>query len=122
MIAPSDHEHSAEDDANFHVSPDGLLALRVVRDVDGEELIGFHGFDWSVQIRILSELSGVPAEAAKQAFIDKVLSDVAIIAILKTQGVMMDAWVTEEPHIDLKFLKAHEEIEFRYWSGARPQI
>lgn len=120
MIAPGNEPplDSDADEGVFHVSPDGLLALCMVRDVDGEWLLGFHGHDWNIQVSVLSELTGLSPEEATRQFVDDVLQDRAIIAILKSHGEIADVWVTESPKIDLQYVKEGESLSFRYWSGA----
>ena len=122
MIAPQNEENDplpySKSDV-YHVSADGVLALTIVNDVDGEELIGFHGFDWSVQVSILSEVAGTSQDVARKKFIDDVLNDRSIIAVLSVHGETADVWITDEPKMDLKFLKEGENLSFRYWSGAK---
>lgn len=115
MIAQG--SQNSEDDPVYHVSPDGLLALTVQSDVDGEQLIGFHGFDWSVQMSVLGELANEPAAAAGAKFIDSILRDQALIAVLEQNGMMVDVWITEDPKVDLNYLQEGESLSFRYWSG-----
>lgn len=98
------------------VSPDGALALTIAEDVDGEELIGFHGFEWAVQVSVLGELSGKPAEDAKQAFVEEIRSDQLLIAVLYRFGEVADIWVTDDPEMDKSYLKANEELVFRHWN------
>ncbi|MEM7477564.1 MAG: hypothetical protein AAF483_21465 [Planctomycetota bacterium] len=123
MIAPldeaDDSSNSSEEGGaeNYFVSPDGLLALTIVHDIDGEQLLGFHGFDWQVQISVLAEVTGLPAEQAKQEFIDDILSDKLLIAVLYQHNELGDIWVTDDPEMDKSFLKPNEKLEFRYWSG-----
>ncbi len=99
------------------VSPDGALALTIAEDVDGEELIGFHGFEWTVQVSVLGELSGKPAEDAKQAFVEEIRSDQLLIAVLYRFGEVADIWVTDDPEMDKNYLQANEKLVFRYWNG-----
>lgn len=111
-IAPESNEEPV-----YHVSPDGKLALTVIGDVDGEQLIGFHGFDWSVQMSILGEVTGTSPREAGMQFIQDVLQDKAMIAVLLSQGMITDVWITEDPKVDRNYLKPGEELQFRYWSG-----
>ena len=43
MIAPPESE-----EPEIHISPDGLLALCIAPNVEGETMISFHGFDWAI--------------------------------------------------------------------------
>lgn len=108
---PSDDEHI------FHVSSDGLLALTVKCDIDGDQLIGFHGYDWNLQASILSEITGLAIAEAIAVFIEDVLNDRSIIAVLDRGGVVQDVWVTNSPKTDLQYLRPGETLTFRYWSG-----
>ncbi len=117
MIAPNSNSGSSEQDQPYYVSQDGLLALTISTDVDGEQLIGFHGFEWNVQISVLSELTHLSHEEARRTFIDDVLEDRAIIAVLRRHGEISDVWVTDAPKMDLQYVKEGESLEFRRWSG-----
>ena len=121
-ISSADPPGQSASDASYSVgscfvSPDGALALTIAEDVDGEELIGFHGFEWTVQVSVLGELSGKPAEEAKQIFVDEIRSDQLLIAVLYRFGEVTDIWVTDDPEMDKNYLKANEELVFRHWSG-----
>ena len=111
MIAPNDDEH------HYHVSPDGLLAISVSNDIDGERLVGFHGFDWKVTVSSLSDESALEQDAALERFISDILEDRFTIAVLKRHGELTDVWVTDDPESDRQFLQAGEELVFRSWSG-----
>lgn len=101
----------------FHTSPDGQLALSITVNSDGETKIGFHGFDWATYSDQLAEESGLePSEATRQ-FVNNVLSDLAIIAVLIVDGDMTDAWITELPETDLEYCQEGEVVLFRFWSG-----
>lgn len=118
MIAvnPIDQAESEDDEPICHVSPDGLLALIVVSDAEGETLIGFHGFDWHVTASALSHLSGLSELAACAKFVEDVLQNRATIAVLESHGEVLDIWVTDSPQTDLQVLKEGESLSFRYWS------
>lgn len=105
-----------------HVTSDGLLALTIVEDTDGESLIGFHGFEWNVQISELSELSGVSRPQALQDFLDDLFHDRSLIAVLSRRGEVVDAWITDDPQIDLQYIQEGEQLSFRYWSGTEVQF
>ena len=128
MIAPTDGEqnsgelYSESTVGSCFVSPDGLLALSVTEDVDGDQLIGFHGFDWQVQASVLSEVTGLPVAQARQEFIDEVLNDNLLVAVLYQHEEIGDIWVTEDPEMDQSLLKPHEKLIFRYWSGKRKTL
>lgn len=129
MIASSDGHSDDQQppgesggDRPYYVTDDGLLALTVFQDVDGEALIGFHGFEWNIQVSILSEVLGTSPEEALQTFIADVLQDRSVIAILKMSGELCDVWITDSPKVDLQYVQFGEELSFRYWSGKAAPI
>lgn len=113
---------SADDEEFFQVSPDGALAISVRNDVDGEKLIGFHGFEWQVQVSSLSEEQGKETAAALDDFVKNILDDRSIIAVLRKHGEIVDVWVTDDPESDREFLQPGEELAFRNWSGAKLDV
>lgn len=118
MISPADDSgQDREDDRIFVVSPDGELALTMEIDVDGECLLGFHGFEWRQQGSVLCEMYGTSVDEACQSFLQNIINDGAVIAVLSCHGDRADVWVTEDPREDLRYLKDGEKLEFRYWSG-----
>ena len=120
MISPGDSDQAKpEEDRIFLVSPDGDLALTMEIDIDGECLLGFHGFEWRQQGSVLSEQHGTTVDLACQTFIKQVIEDQAIIAVLSRHGERTDIWITEAPDDDLEYLQEGESILFRYWSGRK---
>lgn len=116
MIAPTSDEPSGEDGI-WHVSQDGTLAISVTSDVDGERLIGFHGFEWSLPASSLLADRQDSLDDAIQRFVDDVLQDQAVIAVLSRHNEVTDIWITEAPQEDLQYLQQGETLLFRYWSG-----
>ncbi len=113
MIAANE---SANDD-QFFTSPDGLLALAVVCTPEGETLIGFHGFEWYLQANSLTESSGLQEHLAIEKFVNDVLENRSLIAVLIVDGDIVDVWVTELPESDRSYCRDGETLLFRYWSG-----
>lgn len=101
----------------MHTSPDGLIALTILPEVDGDVMVGFHGFDWAITTSQLAGDSDIPEDQALKQFVHAVLSDQALIAVLFHAGEMVDIWVTSFPKSDLEFCEDDERILFRYWSG-----
>jgi hypothetical protein len=106
-------------DPIYHVSPDGQLALTVLEAGDGEVHVCFHGFEWYTPASLLAEISGLKPERAVEHYIEQVLQDNALIAVLREEGEVRDVWVTDAPESDLQHQRPGESIEFRYWSGVR---
>lgn len=107
------------DENPFHISPDGSLALSAIDGVDGEKQVGFHGFDWKLEVSALSTECVPEPEEALEQFIEDVLEDRSIIAVLSKHGEMIDVWVTEDPKSDRSYVRDGEELHFRFWSGIR---
>src|SRR5215212_513168 len=103
-------------------SPDGSPIL-VVRDEDGDITIGFEGFAWHTHGDILAAtyafagVSGLTPETASARFVDDVVSNRAIIAVLRSGGDISDLWVTEDPAGERRSVQPDESLEFRYWNG-----
>lgn len=116
MIAPPE-QPTPEDETPFFTSPDGQLALTVQTDVDGEVLVGFHGFDWNIQASQLADTRRIDAEQAVEQFMEEIMNDDHLIAVLKIEDDITDVWITELPDVDAELCQAEESIEFRYWSG-----
>jgi hypothetical protein len=116
----------------MHISPDGALALCVTPEVEGETMIGFHGFDWAISATQLSEFEDCDRssiDAAQlhksepvQKYVQTILADEAIIAVSVRGEEITDAWVTEFPQDDLQFCSDDEQLQFRYWSGKAAQV
>ena len=54
---------------------------------------------------------------ATQRFVEDIVSNHAIIAVVKSRKRIGDVWVTDDVEKELRFKQAEEEIEFRYWNG-----
>ena len=105
-----------------HRSPDGALTL-VVSHEDDDITIGFDGFQWHTHGDVLAatyQLAGatdLTPEGATQRFVEDIVSNHAIIAVVKSGKRIRDVWVTDDVEKELRFEQAEEEIEFRYWNG-----
>src|SRR4051794_17916719 len=102
-----------------HTSPDGLLQLVVDLADDGVLSVGFDGFAWHTHGDIL-DWSGCEgtAEERVRAFVTDVISSRRVIVISRMNGVLRDAWITDDPtHDELEFAEPGEAIEKRFWNG-----
>ena len=115
MIAANEIPDDSSAD-RFVVSDDGLLALSVYEDTDGESLIGFHGYEWRLQASSLVE-DEAQLEDAIDAYFRNVVEDRAMIAVLSEHGEIVDVWVTESPGDDQEYVRPGETLSFRTWSG-----
>jgi len=103
-----------------YVSPDGVLRLIVL--VEGADwIIGFDGYPWHTHGDILTGSAGESAEARTEKFVDALLSNRKLIAVLKDGDCVTDVWVTEDPAQDARNLTETERVEFRYWDGTQVQ-
>ena len=103
--------------AEKHTSPDGYLTLAVERLPDGDTAIGFRGFRWHTHADILASMSGCSEEAAVRDYVDSVLGDRAVIAVLWIDDAISDVWITDDPESDRQNSQPNEDLRFRYWSG-----
>jgi len=110
-----------------HRSPDGRFTLLVTCEND-DIAIGFAGCEWHTHGDLLAASSPLGGsteftpEAATRRFVEDVISNRAVIAVVKTNGSIRDVWITEDIETDLRYMRPGEEIEFCYWDGtdARP--
>src|SRR5262245_34725405 len=101
-----------------HHTADRACCLMVLREVDGDTLIGFDGHQWHTHGDMLSFASGLPEEKAIRTFVDSILTDGAVIAISRIAGEVRDVWITEHPKGEFEYKPPEESLEFRRWSGA----
>jgi hypothetical protein len=100
-----------------HFSPDGSLTFGVEDLGGGDVAIGFCGFPWHTHADILASMSGRSEDEAVRAYVDTVLDDSAVIAILSVDGVVSDVWITDDPESERQYIEPNENLQFRYWSG-----
>ena len=103
-----------------HVSPDRALTLLVVQLGDDLQ-IGFEGMPWHTHGDILANQNGLPVHVAVERFVAELLAGSHVLALLRTNGVLMDAWVTEDPVKDASYIGQGEELEFRLWDGTQTE-
>src|SRR5437868_9092095 len=106
-------------DSRRHVSPDGKLCL-VVETVDDDRSIGFEGYPWHTHGDILADLSGLDAEVATEAFIEKIKKGELVIAILSKGTNVIDVWISDDPQEETTI--PGETIRFRLWNGQHVNI
>jgi hypothetical protein len=99
-----------------HTSPDGRLRLLVCREL-ADVTVGFEGCEWHTHGDILAAASGLPEPEAVARFVDDVVADRAVIAVLQVAGEVRDAWVTDDPATEGRHLAEAESLDLRYWSG-----
>jgi len=98
-----------------HLSPDGQLTRVVIRG-DGDTTIGFDGFEWHTHGDLLAasyplaDTSGLTPEMATRRFVDDVVSNRAVITVLKSSGKVRDVWVTNDVEADLRYRPPDEHI------------
>jgi hypothetical protein len=102
-----------------YFSPDRLLRLVITRE-DDDLSIGFDGYGWHTHGDVLAAISGLPAPDAVQAFVERILADDQVIAVLRIGDKIQDIWPTDGPYSELKHLQPGESMEFRRWSGIGP--
>lgn len=104
-----------------HTSDDGILTL-VAEQIRDDVQIGFEGLSWHTHGDILAQLSGLPLRQAVERFVDELLKGQHLIAVLRMNGALVDAWVTDEPARDALHKLPGEDLEFRYWDGTEVQF
>jgi hypothetical protein len=101
-----------------HVSPDGLLTLKLRRDADNV-IVRFNDFAWSTSSEFLAGKWGMSKDCALTRLVDEVLGNKAIIAVAHVGSAIRDVWVTDRPASELKYKRHEETIAFRFWNGSR---
>ena len=105
-----------------HTSPDEVLTL--IAEQRGDDVqIRFEGLPWHTHGDILAQLGGLSVPTAVDRFVDEVLRGQHVLALLRRDGLLTDAWVTDDPAKDADYAGTGEVLEFRYWDGtpARPE-
>ena len=103
-----------------YLSPDGILRFIVWRD-DNDVSLGFAGYSWHTHADLLVGAYGASEQIAVARFVEDLLSDRAIIAVSRAEGVTRDVWIADDPILELRYKPEEEDIVFRYWSGRRWQ-
>lgn len=99
-----------------HHTPDGLLTFQVKCDQHGDYCLGFAGYAWHTHPDILTSVLGMPQEQAMRKFVDDLVGNRAIIAVVRVAGGIRDVRIVDEPVSD-PYQPEDETIEFRYWDG-----
>jgi hypothetical protein len=101
-----------------HHTPDGCFTL-VVKYEDGDFVLGFAGFGWHTHGSVLAAnyalggVSGLAPETAARRFVEDIISNGAVIAVMKTGAVIRDVWITDDIENELRYKQPDEKIEFR---------
>lgn len=105
-----------------NVSPDGLLRLKVIRDVD-DTTLGFEGYPWHThgdviagELELIGE-RGVSPEDAACRFIQDVVSGRMPIGVVRVDGQITDVWASYLPNTDDPYRPDLEHLELRRWDG-----
>ena len=99
-----------------HTSPDGALTL-IAEQLSDDVQIGFEGLSWHTHGDILAQLSGLSVPSAVDRFVDEVLRGQHLLALLRRDGLLVDAWVTDGPAKEADYAEPGDALEFRYWDG-----
>ena len=104
-----------------HTSPDGILTL-VAEQVEDDLQVGFDGLPWHTHGDMLAQLTGLPLLPAVDRFLDELLRGERLLALLRKNGTLVDAWVSDDPARDAMHKEPEEVLEFRYWDGTEVHI
>ena len=99
-----------------HTSPDGALTL-IAEQLGDDVQIGLEGLSWHTHGDILAQLSGLAVPSAVDWFVDEVLRGQRVLALLRRDGLLVDAWVSDDPAKDADYAERGDALEFRYWDG-----
>jgi len=106
-------------------APDGALVIRVphpaipsglVVSTEGDEItVGFRR--WHTHGELLGGPSSEEQIQAALAFVEQILEDEVSIAISYVDGEFDDAWVTEDPSKEQRYVQSNEKLRVGTWSG-----
>jgi hypothetical protein len=99
-----------------YVSSDGALTFIVQRD-EQDITLGFEGYPSHTHGDIEAALSGLPVEEAVAQFLNAILTNQAIIAMVAVDGCIRDVWITSDPDKPDPWKPDNETVSFRYWDG-----
>lgn len=100
-------------------SPDGILRFVVTTEYDGDVALGFDGFAWHTHADLLAALAGTTTYEAVNQFVQDLLGNRSVIAILRVGGEIKDVWISDAPNSESGYLSEGESIELRHWNGQR---
>jgi hypothetical protein len=100
-----------------YTSPDGRLTFTIARGEDGVAL-GFEGFAWHTHADLLVGTYGPSEEIAVEHYVDALLANKLLIALVRDERETLDVFITRDPQTDLRYKPADERLEFRYWDGS----
>jgi hypothetical protein len=106
-------------DSRRHMSPDRKLCL-IVETVDNDLVVGFEGYAWHTHGDILARLSGLDAEAAMEAFIEKIKRGELVITVLSKGDNVTDIWISDDPQKETVI--PGETIRLRLWNGQHVDV
>jgi hypothetical protein len=101
-----------------HCSPDKALTL-IVEQLGDDLQVGFDGMSWHTHGDILAQKSDVPVQVAVARFVSELLAGRHLLALLRMNGALVDAWVTDDPAKDASYAQPGEVLEFRRWDGTQ---
>src|SRR6266516_2081819 len=79
-----------------YISPDQGLTFLVVRERDDVSL-GFAGYPWHTHADVLSGLSELSEEDAVSRYVDALLNNESVIAVLTLNNIVIDIWIADDP-------------------------
>jgi hypothetical protein len=91
----------------------------VVRFRSGEFSLGFEGTPSHTHGDILAAESGLAADEAVRAYVQKLIGNKLTIAVSTIGGKIRDIWIPDDPAQDLRYCPPDENIEFRLWRGTK---
>ena len=114
--------------AEEHYSPDRTLRLIVSRE-DGDTTIGFNKLGTNqvyghTHGDILVALSGLPESEAIRQYVERIMDDDEVIAVIRVNGEVQDVFLTDDPTGVLysEYNLPEESFEFRRWSGLQVHV
>ena len=110
-------ERPREEVVERHITPDGLLSFVVLR-YEGETALGFECGPSHTHGDILpGALRGLPQDDAIRQYVDDLIQNRSWIAVERSGGKIVDAWVVDEYDISRMRPLPDRPVELRCWDG-----
>lgn len=99
-------------------SRDGLLTFTIEPGEGGNRILGFKGFPWHTQSKLLVGWYGASEEDAVENFMQSLVQNKSVIVIHRRGGYIFDVRVTDTPDAERRNVPEGQTIELRHWDGS----
>lgn len=93
----------------------GRLFTLIERCDQNDRSLGLEGYSWHAHPDSLAAIKGIAEAEATDQFVRDLLEGKLWLTLLWRGADLEDAWLTEEPAHDLRFVALGESLEFVRW-------